>query len=256
MKITLRTLGTAFIEAWANRRSFWVQVAMMIANDLAWVAFWILFFHQVGSVRGWDVHRVLLLFSILLTASGISLGLLSNARKLGRLAADGELDSVLTLPVNPLTYLLTRRVDTALLGDLFLGPALFVAAADPTFERSALFVIASLCGATVLLGFLIGAGSLTFFVGGRGEQADLGFQAILILASYPLDVFGGLTKLLLFTAIPAAFVTGLPTRLVDDFDPLTAAALGGAAGFFAALGTTLFHLGLKRYTSGALWTRA
>jgi ABC-2 type transport system permease protein len=256
MRVTLQTLATAFAEAWSNRRSFWVQVAMMIANDLAWVAFWILFFHQVGSVRGWDVHRVLLLFSILLTTSGISLGLLANARKLGRLAADGELDAMLTLPVHPLPYLLTRRVDTALLGDLFLGPALFVAAAGPTLERTALFIIASFCGATVLLGFLIAAGSLTFFVGGRGEQADLGFQAILILASYPLDVFGGLTKLLLFTAIPAAFVTGLPTRLVDDFEPTTAAALAGAAVFFAVLGAAIFHLGLKRYTSGALWTRA
>jgi hypothetical protein len=47
---------------------------------------------------------------------------------------------------------------------------------------------------------------LTLFVGGRGEQADLGFNAILIFASYPLDLFGGArTKMLLFTAVPAAF---------------------------------------------------
>ncbi len=43
----------------------------------------------------------------------------------------------------------------------------------------------------MLVGFLVALGSLTLFAGGRGEQADLGFQAILIFASYPIDVFGG-----------------------------------------------------------------
>ena len=36
----------------------------MIVNDLAWVGFWFLFFDQVGSVRGWDLDRVLLLFAV------------------------------------------------------------------------------------------------------------------------------------------------------------------------------------------------
>jgi ABC-2 type transport system permease protein len=256
MRILAATFRAAANEAWANRRSFWVQVSIMIANDVAWVIFWILFFGKVGSIRGWDQQQVLLLFSVLLTVCGISLGLLGNARKLGELAADGELDAVLALPVDPLAYLLVRKIDTGLLGDLFFGPVLFVMAGGATGERAALYVVATLCGATVLAGFLVFMGSLTLFFGGRGEQSDLGFQAILILSSYPLDVFGGVTKLLLFTAVPAAFVTGLPTRLVGEFDARTAGVMIGAALGFAALGATAFRLGLRRYSSGAVWTRA
>ena len=254
--IVLATFRAALAEAWTNRRSFWLQVSIMLANDLAWVAFWILFFNKVGSVRGWDRDRVLLLFAILTTVAGIALGLLANTRRLGVLAADGALDSVLALPVPPLAYLLVRRIDTAMLGDLLFGPLLFVASGEPTVERTVIYVFASLCGAAVLVGFLVAAGSLTLFFGGRGEQADLGFQAILILASYPLEVFGGVTKFLLFTAVPAAFITGLPTRLVDQFVPLTALWLVSAAMLFMSLGTQLFRLGLLRYTSGALWSRA
>jgi ABC-2 type transport system permease protein len=250
------TFAAALREAWANRRSFWAQIAIMLANDLAWVAFWLLFFREVGTLRGWNAEKVLLLFAVLTTVCGIALGLLANARKLGELAASGRLDAVLALPVDPLAHLLVRRVDTALLGDLAFGPLLFLSTGAPTLERTALYIIGSLCGAAVLVGFLVAAGALTFFIGGRGEHADLGFQAILILASYPLDVFAGVTKLLLFTAVPAAFVTGLPTRLVDRFDIATAAALVGAAAFFVILGTTLFRLGLRRYSSGALWTSA
>jgi ABC-2 type transport system permease protein len=256
MRAIFATFVTALREAWANRRSFWLQVTIMLANDLAWVAFWILFFGRVGSVRGWNVEHVLLLFAILTTVAGISLGLLGNARKLGELAADGQIDAALALPVNPLAYLLVRRVDTVMLGDLFFGPLLFAATADITAERVLLFVAASLCGAAVMVGFLVAAGSATFFIGGRGEQADLGFQAILILASYPVDVFAGATKLLLYTAVPAAFVTGLPTRLVVSFDAGTAASLLGAAALFVALGAGTFRLGLHRYSSGAAWTRA
>jgi ABC-2 type transport system permease protein len=250
------TFRTAALAAWANRRSFWVQVAIMLANDLAWVAFWILFFARVGNLRGWDASKVLLLFAILTTVAGTALGLFANARRIGELAADGEIDAALTLPVHPLSYLLARKVDTALLGDLLFGPLLFVAAGHPTLERAALYLAASLCGSAVLIGFLVAAGSLTFFVGGRGEQADLGFQAILLLASYPLDVFGGATKLLLFSVVPAAFVTGLPVRLVTDFSAATAATLMAAALGFSALGIGLFQVGLSRYSSGSLWTGA
>jgi hypothetical protein len=61
---------------------------------------------------------------------------------------------------------------------------------------------------------------------------------------------------LLFTAVPAAFVTGLPSRLVNDFRWTTAGGLIAAATAFLTLGAVLFHMGMRRYSSGAVWTRA
>jgi ABC-2 type transport system permease protein len=110
-------------------------------------------------------------------------------------------------------------------------------------------------GSVVLIGFLVACGSLTLFVGGRGEQADLGFNAILIFASYPLDLFGGATKMLLFTAVPAAFVTGVPARLVRNFDTPEALLMVAVAALFALIGWGTFHLGLRRYSSGSIWIR-
>jgi ABC-2 type transport system permease protein len=251
-----RVFRLAIADAVANRRSFYVQVIAMAINDLTWVIFWVLFFNAVGSVRGWQSHDVLLLFSIMLTSAGISLGLLGNSRKLGQLVADGEIDAALALPLDPLAYLLARRCDTALLGDLAMGPLLYAYAGDHSVQSIATFIAGVLLGSIVMVGFLVAVSSLTLFFGGRGEQADLGFQAMLIMASYPLDIFGGQVKLVLFTLIPAAFVTGLPTSLLRDFDPATALALLAAAIGFASLGVGLFRLGLRRYASGAGWTRA
>jgi viologen exporter family transport system permease protein len=255
VSLLVATLRTALADTRANRGSFWFQVGLMVANDVTWILFWALFFNRVGTLRGWDVHDVLVLFSILLTTAGASLGLLSNCRRLGRLAADGELDEVLALPVWPLGFLLTRRIDPANMGDLLFGPVLFALTGRPTPERAALFVLGVVAGTAVLTGFLVICGALTLFVGGRGEQADLGFNAILIFASYPLDLFGGATKVLLFTAVPAAFVTGVPARLVHAFDPAAAALLIAVAAGTMAAGAGVFALGLRRYCSGSLWVR-
>jgi ABC-2 type transport system permease protein len=255
MRAIAATLRAAIADGIANRGSFWFQVGLMIANDVTWVLFWLLFFNSVGHVNGWAAHDVIVLFSILLVCAGVSLGIFSNCRRIGHLAADGALDETLVLPVAPLPFLLSRRIDAANTGDLLFGPVLFLVAGHPTPERAALFVVGALAGSLVLMGFLVACGALTLFVGGRGEQADLGFNAILIFASYPLDLFGGATKVLLFTAVPAAFVTGIPARLVRDFDGPSALLLMAVSAVFVLLGWGLFELGLRRYSSGSIWAR-
>lgn len=253
--ILVATMRTAFAEAWAKRSSFWFQVGVMIANDLFFVAFWFLFFTEVESVRGWDVDRTLLLLAILATVSGLALGLFPNARWLGTMISDGRLDAALALPSHPLTYLLGRSVDPSLLGDLVFGPLLFVALGDLSPERVALFVLGSIAGAAVFVSFLVLLASATFFAGGR-DHAELGFQAILMLSSYPPDIFAGTTKLLLYTAVPAAFVSGVPTRLVDEFSAGLAGTLVAVAAAFAGAAYVAFSAGLKRYRSGSVWTAA
>jgi hypothetical protein len=135
----LATMRRAFAEAWAKRSSFWFQVAVMVANDLFFVAFWFLFFGEVETVRGWDVDRALLLLSILATVTGFTMGLFPNTRKLGEMISDGRLDAALALPADPLGYLLVRSVDAALLGDLIFGPLLFLALGDLSPDRIALY---------------------------------------------------------------------------------------------------------------------
>jgi ABC-2 type transport system permease protein len=254
--ILVHTMGKAFAEAWAKRSSFWFQVAVMVTNDLFFVAFWFLFFNEVEGVRGWDLDRTLLLLAILATVCGAALGLFPNARWLGQMVSDGGIDAALALPANPLAYLLGRSVDPTMLGDLVFGPLLFVALGDLSPERVALFALGSVTGTVVFVSFLVLLASTTFFAGGRGEHTELGLHAILMLSSYPPDIFAGATKLLLFTAVPAAFVSGLPTRLVDDFSVGLAAAMVAVAGAFAAAAYAAFSAGLRRYRSGSVWTAA
>lgn len=249
------TIRAAFCESVSDRRAFWSQVTVMLVNDLGWAAFWVLFFDRVGEVRGWDGERALLLLAVFATSAGLVLGLFTNARHIGRMAADGELDAALALPVPPLSYLLVRRISPVNLGDVLFGLVLFAVSGRPDAGRVAVFAVGVTASAALLLGFLVATGSLGFFLG-RGETGDMGFNAMLLLANYPADFFGGVPQLILYTVIPAAFVTGVPTTLIDDFDPARAALLLAVAATSLLVGWATFTLGLRRYSSGSVWTPA
>jgi len=254
MRGLLATFRNALAEVRANRASFLSQVVVMGVNDVVWVLFWVLFFRRVGSVRGWDGESIRLLLAVITCAAGISLGLLANARRVGNMAVDGQLDGVLALPVPPLAHLLLRRVEAVNVGDLAFGFVMFAWAGSPTIQRTLVFIAVVLAAATVMTGFLVLTGSLAFFAG-RNEGGELGFHAMLLLGSYPVDIFAGAAKVLLYTAVPAAFVSTVPARLVENFDVGNAFLLVAVAAIFAVAAWAAFTLGLRRYTSGSVWTR-
>ena len=248
------TMRNSFAQAFANRAALVVQVGVMVANDLAWIGFWLLFFHRVGSLHGWTSSRVLLLLSVLTTAGGIAIGLLSNARRVGPMALDGELDGVLALPVSPLAHLLLKKIEVTNLGDLVFGLVLFVVSGTPTVARTMVFIFVVCTSTLMMVGFLVMTGSLAFFIG-RNEGGELGFHAMLLLAAYPVDVFAGVVKVLLYTVVPAALMASVPARLIDHFTVGTALGLAAMGVTFAFAGWLTFTMGLRRYTSGSVWTR-
>jgi len=251
----LATARAALSEAAVNRGALASQMTAMIVNDGVWIVFWALFFRRVGDLGGWDLDGIILLQAVLTASGGIALGLLANARRVGTLAVEGGLDSVLTLPVSTLGHVLLRRVEPTNLGDLAFGATLFAVAGHPTPGRVAIFVVVVLASATLMTAFLVLTGSLAFFAG-RGEGGELGFHAMLLLGAYPVDIFAGTAKLILYTVVPAAFVSTVPARLIQEFDAGQAAVLLAVAAVVALAAWTAFTLGLRRYTSGAVWTRA
>lgn len=249
------TFRAALAEAAAKPAALAAQMTVMILNDATWVLFWVIFSRRVGTLGGWDVDRLILLQAVLTTAGGLSLGVFSNARRVGSMAVGGDLDAVLALPVSPLPFVLLRRIEPVNIGDLAFGIVLFAVAGHPTPGRTLVFVGAVLASAVLLTSFLVLTGALAFFAG-RSESGELGFHAMLLLGAYPIDLFAGAVRVLLFTAVPAAFIAAVPARLIDQFDVGTALALVGIAAAFAVAATTTFTLGLRRYTSGSVWTRA
>jgi ABC-2 type transport system permease protein len=190
-----------------------------------------------------------------LNAGLFLLGLLANTRNIATLAMNGGLDSVLTLPVHPLPNLLVRRVEPTNLGDVIFGIGLFAFAGHPTPLRVLTFVLCVIGSTIILASFLILVSSLSFYAG-RTDGAELGFNAILLVSAYPIDIFSGAIKTAFFTLVPAAFIASVPAGLIDHFNPTVAAEFVLAALIFATLASLTFRSALRHYTSASSWTRA
>ena len=112
------------------------------------------------------------------------------------------------------------------------------------------FALGCLASIAVLISFLVLVQSLTFWIGNTNLLTTNAFNAIVTFSLYPITLFDGTAKLLLFTLIPAAFIGALPAEFVRRFDLLQLAQICAGGGIFLFLSVFVFYRGLRRYESG------
>jgi len=104
--------------------------------------------------------------------------------------------------------------------------------------------------AVAFVGLGVMAGSLGFYIGNASSLSEQWRFAVITFSTYPPTLFDGAVKLLLFTLIPAGFVSYVPVetlRSMSIWDLLM--SVGGALAVLAA-GAGMFYHGLRRYESG------
>lgn len=234
------------------RASLVSQVLGMFINNALWVFFWTLYFTRFPVLRGWTLEDVVVLWAAASTSYGLAVGLMGNVRRLPQLIVQGQLDYFLALPKDVLLHVLVSQIRMIHLGDLLFGPVVLLAVVRPTWGQVAVFAAATVLAALVLLGFLILLGSLTFFLGSAEAVTDQVHNALLHFATYPATIFDGGVRVLLYTVLPAAFISTVPVELVRSFSWTGMLWLACAAAAFMGLGIWTFRRGLRRYESGNL----
>ena len=106
------------------------------------------------------------------------------------------------------------------MGDVTYGILSFEVAGHFAPEVLARFALGCILAAVVFLSFLVLVQSLAFCVGHVGLIASQAMNAVITFVLYPLHLFDGTAKLLLFTVIPAAFVGAVPAEFVTEFTEL------------------------------------
>ena len=77
--------------------------------------------------------------------------------------------------------------------------------------------------------------------------SDQLFEILIISATVPQHGQPLAIKLVLFSAIPAGFISLTPVALMQNFDAFLLAGLVAAALAYAAAAVLVFNAGLKRY---------
>lgn len=198
------------------------------------------------------MQDVLVLFSISASGFGLAVMFFGNSMRLSTLIQEGQIDYYLSLPPNPLLHILMSRMIFSGLGDLIFGLLLFLffTEIDPT--KVVLFFLFVPVSACIFVSFFVIVHSLTFFAGSAEGMSNFLSEALLTFSLYPESLFSGGIKIILFTILPAGFVSYLPVALLKEFSWWPFWALVGFAIGLAILACKVFYSGLLRYESGNL----
>ncbi len=232
------------------RLSFLMTAGMMFLNNVIWLLFWGIFFDRFPDVAGWELKDVMLLWAVSAGGFGWASVLLGNFTRIAYLTANGELDVYLTQPKPLLLNVLASRMSLTAIGDFLFGAAIYAYVGDHSWTGLASFLLALLMSGLFFLFFTLAAGSLAFFFGNAEGIAFQLFNSFLAFTTYPADIFKGLGRLLLFTIVPAGFISYMPIGLLRGWDGSFMLAAAGMLLLLAALSLGLFYAGLRRYSSG------
>jgi len=253
---TLRFIGAYIVAnlqaSMEYRISFWVQIVTMIANDSLWLFFWWTFFRQFPLTHGWQSTDIVILWAVAACGFGIGMGVFGNARQLSALIMNGGLDAYLGMPRYALLHVCIATSDPTAWGDIIFALGAYILLLHPDLAHIGLFILLALQVAFIFTAFVVLLGCLAFFLGNTEGLAQQVLGALISFSTYPMNIFTGVVRLLLFTIVPAGFVSFVPLQLLHQF---TWPLLLGMAGFtilMVVLATGTFQLGLRRYESGNL----
>lgn len=252
----LRFVGAYFVAnlqaAMEYRVSFWMQILAMLGNDCLWLLFWWSYFQQFPLVNGWQQTDAAVIWSI--SAFGVGLGgaVFGNASKLAQLIMNAGLDAYLGMPRYVLLHVCISATDPAAWGDVLFALGAFVLLLHPSLPNLVLFLFLGILASLIFTAFLIILGSLAFFLGNTEGLTQQMLGVLVTFSTYPMNIFNGAVRIILFTIIPAGFFSFIPLQLLHQFSLLLFVLMLGFTLLIVLVAAGLFHLGLKRYESGNL----
>lgn len=234
------------------RVAFWVQIFAMVANDSLWLFFWWNYFHQFPLTHGWQDTDIVILWAVSACGFGIGMAIFGNAPKLASIIMTGGLDAYLGMPRNILLHVCIASTDPSAWGDVLFAVGAYLFLLRPDIWHFALFVLLSLQVALIFVSFVVILCSLAFFLGNTEGMAQQMMGALISFSTYPMTIFSGVVRLLLFTIVPAGFISFIPLQLLHQFTWPLLGAMAGFTTLIVCVATAIFSLGLRRYESGNL----
>ena len=251
LRFGVALVGTSLRSSVALRGAFWLQVAFMILNDVAFFARWWILFSRFEEIGGWRLGDMMTVYGIVAPGYGLAVVFAAGSRRLARAIVDGELDSRLTQPKPVLLHAVASSSTASGWGDVIAGAGMLWLSGRYGLGDLPLIVFAIGISALSFVAVAVIFQSLAFWMGDVEQLARHLWEFTLNFALYPQPLFVGTFSFILYTVIPAAFVGFLPVEMVRQPGlGVCLAAVGGAA-LWSALAVGVFSLGLRRYESGS-----
>lgn len=251
---TLRFIGRLIAmnikASFALRGAFWLQFGFMIVNNLIFFTVWFIFFNRFDEIRGWRLGDMAVLYGVAAAAFGLAVIFAAGVRDLARMIVEGDLDPYLTQPKPVLLHAVGSKTQASGWGDVASAIVLFTISGLVSWQTLPWFLLAPILGGIALTAVATMVCSLAFWLGPMNQMARQLIEFTVLCAVYPTSIFTGALRVVLFTLIPAGFVSHLPVELIRNWSPRMLLYSVGGTVLLVVLAVFMFHRGLRRYTSG------
>lgn len=253
LRLLLRYFSVNLQSSMEYKSNFLIQSFGMVLNNASFILYWWVLFSKMGNtIGGYSFKQVLVIWAIASSGFGVSQVVFGNAMRMSDLIVDGQLDGYLLQPKNVLWNLLISRTSISAWGDFLYGVALFAFAMPFTLYNWGLFFLFVLLAGFLMTAVVVLANTLTFYLGRANAIAGLVPDFLITMTIYPEGIFGGKIRFLLYTILPAGFISYIPVRLLHQFSSRYLVYLLAFDAAFIVLTFWVFHRGLKQYESGNL----
>jgi ABC-2 type transport system permease protein len=225
---------------------FWMAMALL---TLA------LFFRHASRLGGWNYWELVALLGVFNALTGVIEAILRPG--IGDLASEvrsGQLDLVLSRPVDAQLFVSFRTLDLWRLSDIVLGLALAGYALVrlghvPSPLGLVAFAVAFSAAIALVYAMWVALMCLAFWFVAVDNLSVL-FDAVYEAARYPVSAYPGALRFVFVYLLPMAWLTTVPAGALTGRFGLPTAAMASALALGAvALTRALWRLALRRYTS-------
>jgi len=200
VKNNLKLIFAYFIlnvkKEWQYKASFFMQIIMMIFNDMFLLVKWVVIFTLVDNIGGYGFREVLVICAISAGGFGIAHTFFAGAWNIKDFVYEGRLDVFLTQPKNLLINVCCSSTDISAIGDILYAFIVLMIIGSPWYWYLILLPVIVLVG-ILFVAMYVTYLSLCFYIK-RGEAlADTMESALQKAANYPPAIFSEGVKIFL-----------------------------------------------------------
>lgn len=217
IKLYSQFFKTSFSSLLIFRKNFVVH----FFTTIMWTAYYLfsieIIFMHTDSIAGWAKGEVLFLVATLFLIDGLRvLFFYNNLKNLPSEITDGNLDLILTKPVDSQFWLSLRHLNFSEISLLIMGALLWWHAwlltdIQLTIISVLIYMVLCLCGLLIAYSIWLMLVAMSFWYFRIDNITDL-FNHIIDIGRYPADIFKGVLRVLAFTLIPLAVITNFPVQ--------------------------------------------
>lgn len=233
---------------WSLVELFWMGVNLLLVGVI---------YSHTDSIAGWRQWEMVLLVGTSLLIQRLLMGFFwSNLFEMGRNVRSGAFDFFVAQPGNLLFMVSTRKIDLDgfLNTPIALGVVIYAAhqlGLNPSVAQIVAYGLFVLCGLVIHYATLLLFISLVFWLQ-SAKGIEGGYFGLNEFSRLPREALRGVASVVFVYTLPVIVVTNVPSRtLLHEIDAGATAWLLGAAVVWLTVSITVFHRGIRRYTSAS-----